>query len=49
MEYAFKKLIEVNCQDFSKLFKELSFNFMFDSDYQPRLNMGETNYSEIDG
>ena len=32
-EYAFKKLIEVSCQDFSKLFKELSFNFMFDSDY----------------
>lgn len=36
-EYAFKKLIEVSCQDFSKLFKELAFNFMFDSDYQPRI------------
>ena len=36
-EYAFKKLIEVSCQDFSKLFKELAFNFMFDSDYQPKI------------
>ena len=36
-DYALKKLIEVSCQDFSKIFKEMSFNFMFDPEHQPRI------------